>query len=129
MIDSDTNATWGSSAAAGVTYGHQVGAVGTASSSIAFYPAYPLTAGATKRIKVRADTTGSSTNADEAFTATNAAINGTQAQWYIDTDATAGQGAVLGNAICWGDGTTLCSAGGFNLEAKVIPVYGPAIRY
>ncbi len=124
LIDSDTGAAWGSSGSA--TYGQ-----GNASSSIAFYPAFTLSAGATKRVKVQVDTTGSTSNADAAFTATTGSTNGTLAQWYIANDTAGSNGSVVNNAICWGDGVTACSgsAGGFNLEAKVLPVYGPSIRY
>ena len=123
LIDADTGSVWGSTANR-ATYGQD-----NASSSIAFYPAYILSAGASKRVKVVADTTGSETSSDAAFTATTGSTNGTLAQWYIDNDTTGSNGSVIGNAVCWGDGTTLCSAGGFNLEAKVLPVYGPSVRY
>jgi len=128
LLDADTNAAWGSTANR-ATWGNNQ--AGVSSSSIAFFPAYTLSAGATKRVKVVADTTGSETASDAAFTATTGSTNGTLAQWYIDNDGTAGAGAVAYNALCWGDGTTTCGlpGGAFNLETKVLPIYGPAIRY
>jgi len=92
-------------------------------------PAYTLSAGATKRIKVVADTTGSQGINDGAITATTGSANGTLAQWSIDNDTTGAGGSTAYNAVCWGDGTTACSTGGFNLETKVLPIYGPSIRY
>lgn len=128
LIDADTGAAWGSTANR-ATWGNNQG--GTSSSSIAFYPAYTLSAGATKRVKVQADTTGSETAADAAFTATTGSTNGTLAQWYIDNDTTGSVGSVIQNSLCWGDGDTACSgaAGSFNLETKVLPIYGPSVRY
>jgi hypothetical protein len=125
LIDADTGSTWGSTANR-ATYGQ-----GNASSSIAFYPTYTLSAGATKRVKVVADTTGSETASDTAFTATTGSTNGTLAQWYIDNDTTGLNGSITGNALCWSDSTAgLCSTkAGFNLETKILPIYGPAIRY
>lgn len=110
LIDADTNSAWGSSQQ--TTFGQ-----GPVDTSVSFYPAYTLSAGATKRVKVRADTT--------VFTATTGSTNGTLAQWSVDNDI------IKFNALCWGDGTTTCSgsAGGFNLEAKVLPIYGPSVRY
>ena len=97
---------------------------------MSFTPAYTLTQGATKRVKVVVDTTGSTSGQDVAFTATTGSTNGTLAQWYIANDTGTGglwNGAV--NALCGSDGTTACSSGAFNLEAKVLPIYGPSIRY
>ena len=129
LIDSDNNATWG--AAATNERWNKSGTDGTASSSISFFPAYPLTAGATKRIKVRVDTIGA-TSGNTAYTPKTTTA-GTQAQWYIDNDtATAGTTGLAVNALCWGDGTSTCGAtgnGGFNLETKVLPIYGPALQY
>jgi hypothetical protein len=132
LIDSDTNSDWGSVATYytagtnGNRWNYQYG--GVASTSVSFYPAYTLTAGATKRIKVRVDTNGSVAG-DTAYTPT-ATVSGTQAQWYIDNDPlTKGTTGAPINAACWGDGTTVCTNGAFNLEAKVLPVYGPALRY
>lgn len=139
LIDSDTGSAWGSSVS-GYTgntglnanlFGQAGGDNTAASSSVSFYPAYVLSAGATKRVKVVADTTGSQDGNDVAFTANTASTAGTLAQWYIDNDSSAAGGSATynSNALCWGDGTTLCSAGGFNLEAKVLPIYGPSVRY
>jgi len=129
LIDSDNNATWG--AAATNERWNKSGTGGTASSSISFFPAYPLTAGATKRIKVRVDTIGA-TSGNTAYTPKTTTA-GTQAQWYIDNDAaTNGTTGLAVNALCWGDGTSTCGAtgnGGFNLETKVLPIYGPALQY
>jgi len=124
LLDADTLTAWGSTANR-ATFGQ-----GNASTSIAFYPAFTLTAGATKRVKVQADTTGSETSSDAAFTVTTSSA-GTVAQWSIDNDTTGSNGSVIQNAICWGDGTTLCTnaAGALNLETRVLPVYGPSVRY
>ena len=135
LIDADTGVAWGSSVSAYTGNTNQLSnfyaATGpTASTSISFFPAYVLSAGATKKVKVWADTTGSQDGADVPFIATTGSVNGTLAQWSIDTD-TGSSNALKGsvNALCWGDGTTACSTGAFNLEAKVLPVYGPSIRY
>ncbi len=126
LIDSDTNATWGT-AATNVRW-NKSGIAGTASSSISFYPAYSLTANATKRIKVRVDTIGA-TSGNTAYTPKTTTA-GTQAQWYIDNDtSSSGTSAAAINALCWGDGTSTCAAGAFNLETKVLPIYGPALQY
>ena len=132
LIDDSTGSAWGSVTQAG--YG--VGAGGAsvtvtgASSSIAFFPAYTLSAGATKRVKVQAVTTGN-TGGYGNFTATTGSVNGTSAQWYIDNDTSGNNASVKYNALCWGDGTTVCTgaSGAFNLEAKVLPIYGPSVRY
>ena len=132
LIDDSTGSAWGSVTQAG--YG--VGAGGAsvtvtgASSSIAFFPAYTLTAGGSKRVKVQAITTGN-TGGYGNFTATTGSVNGTSAQWYIDNDTSGNNASVKYNALCWGDGTTVCTgaSGAFNLEAKVLPIYGPSIRY
>lgn len=135
LIDSDTGTAWGSTATGlgnqtiGFAY-HISGAAGTASTSIVFHPNYTLTAGATKKIKVVADTTGSQSGLDFAITATTGTTNGTLMQWSIDNDT--GSSNFYGTttkALCWGDGTTACSTGGLNLEARLLPIYGPAIRY
>ena len=130
LIDADTGTTWGSTRA---EEWNVSGTGGTASTSVTFNPVYTLSGGATKRVKVQADTTGSSTTLDAAFTATTGSTNGTLAQWYISNDTgTAGTHYVIQNALCWGDGTATCGAtgtGGYNLETKVLPIYGPAIRY
>jgi len=130
LIDADTGSAWGSTGQATRANTYSVGGGGS-STSISFLPAYTLSAGATKRVKVQADTTGSSTASDQAFTATTGSTNGTLAQWYIDNDATGSNGSAAWNALCWGDGTSgLCSTtAGFNLEAKVLPIYGPSVRY
>lgn len=126
LIDADTGSAWGSTSAMDYNQTDNQGA----STSVAFFPAYTLSAGATKRVKVQADTTGSTDVSDVAFTATTGSTNGTLAQWYIDNDTAADMGdyAAL-NALCWGDGTTTCGTSGFNLEAKALPIYGPSIRY
>ena len=127
LVDSDTGSKWGSTVES--TWNNH-GVTGTASTSMSFTPAYTLTQGATKRVKVVVDTTGSTSGQDVAFTATTGSTNGTLAQWYIANDTGTGglwNGAV--NALCWSDGTTACSTGAFNLEAKVLPIYGPSIRY
>lgn len=139
LIDDSTGSAWGSSVAnytgnSGLSsnfLGQAGGGNSAASSSISFFPAYVLSAGATKKVRVVADTTGSQNTSDVAFTATTGSTNGTLAQWSIasDTAATGGSATYNSNALCWGDGTTLCSAGAFNLEAKVLPIYGPSIRY
>ena len=127
LIDADTGSNWGSSVSQGWNIG---GAAGTSSTSVTFLPNYVLSAGASKRVKVQADTTGSTNSNDVAFTATTGTTNGTLAQWSIDNDTgTAGTFAGISNAVCWQDGTTLCTAGAFNLEAKTLPIIGPAIRY
>ncbi|MDO8743238.1 MAG: peptidoglycan-binding domain-containing protein [Candidatus Azambacteria bacterium] len=139
LIDDSTGTAWGSTVS-GYTgnsglnsnlYGQLGGSNTAASSSISFYPAYVLSAGATKKVRVVADTTGSQNGNDVAFTATAGNTNGTLAQWYIANDTTSAGGSATynSNALCWGDGTTLCSAGAFNLEAKVLPIYGPSVRY
>lgn len=132
LLDADTNTAWGSSANRAV-FGldPDTGMTAGASSSVAFYPDYVLSAGATKRVKVVADTTGSETASDATFTVTAGSTSGTLAQWYIDNDTSGSNGSVVGNAACWGDGTTTCSSstGGFNLENKVLPIYGPSVRY
>ncbi|MBI4919701.1 peptidoglycan-binding protein [Candidatus Azambacteria bacterium] len=133
LIDADTGAIWGSSATVGQLYNVASGAT----SSVSFFPNYVLSGGATKKVKVQVDTTGSTNmrdgnnqDLDRPFTATTGSTNGTQAQWYIDNEtSTTGTSLGVTNAVCWGDGTTLCSAGGFNLETKVLPVYGPSVRY
>jgi len=140
LIDADTGSAWGSTVS-GYTgnsgldsnfYGQGGGGL-TSSSSISFFPAYTLSSGATKRVKVVADTTGSQTGVggDYPFTATTGSTNGTLAQWYIDNDTSAAGGSATynSNALCWSDTVTACSAGAFNLETKVLPVYGPAVRY
>ncbi|MBI2446209.1 MAG: hypothetical protein HYV51_00075 [Parcubacteria group bacterium] len=126
LIDADTGSAWGSTGSMDYNQTDNQGA----STSVAFFPAYTLSAGATKRVKVQADTTGSTDVSDVAFTATTGSTNGTLAQWYIDNDTAADMGdyAAL-NALCWGDGTTACSTSGFNLESKVLPIYGPSVRY
>ena len=126
LIDADTGSAWGSTGALDYNQTDNQGA----STSAAFFPAYTLSAGSSKRVKVQADTTGSTDVSDVAFTATTGSTNGTLAQWYIDNDTAADMGdyAAL-NALCWGDGTTACSTSGFNLESKVLPIYGPSIRY
>lgn len=127
LIDADTGSTWASTVSQGWNVG---GAAGTSSTSVTFAPNYVLSAGASKRVKVQADTTGSTNGNDVAFTATTGSTNGTLAQWSIDNDTgTAGTFAGIMNAVCWQDGTTLCTAGAFNLEAKNLPIIGPAIRY
>ena len=132
LLDADSNTAWGSSANR-ATFGldPETGMTAGASSSIAFYPDFTLSAGATKRVKVVADTTGSETTSDSTFTVTAGSTSGTLAQWYIDNDTLGQVGSVIQNALCWGDGSTLCTnaAGAFNLETKVLPVYGPSIRY
>ncbi len=141
LIDADTNTAWGSSISGGLLYAVTSDAT-NASTSISFFPNYTLSAGATKRVKVQVDTTGSTNPAkltasdqDNTFTVTTAATTGTNAQWSIDNDTArtySYYGAVAVNAICWNDASsaTLCPTGtGFNLESKVLPVYGPAIRY
>ncbi len=129
LIDADTGSKWGSTVES--TW-NVSGVAGTASTSMSFTPSYSLTQGATKRVKVQVDTTGSTSGQDSAFTATTGSTNGTLAQWYIANDT--GTGGLFGgatNALCWSDGQTACSgaAGAFNLEAKVLPIYGPSIRY
>ena len=126
LIDADTGSAWGSTGALDYNQTDNQGA----STSAAFFPAYTLSAGSSKRVKVQADTTGSTDVSDVAFTATTGSTNGTLAQWYIDNDTAADMGdyAAL-NALCWGDGTTACSTAGFNLESKMLPIYGPSVRY
>ncbi|MDP2945906.1 MAG: hypothetical protein Q8N61_00420, partial [bacterium] len=129
LIDAETGSAWGSSGT--MTYGQGGPATGTASTSIAFFPAYTLSSGATKRVKVQADTTGSTSNSDIAFTATTGSVNGTLAQWYIANDTSTLNGSTAYNALCWSDTVTACTAAGgaFNLETKVLPIYGPSVRY
>lgn len=131
LIDSDFGTAWGSSGRSVFGLDPETGMTTGASSSIAFYPAYTLSAGATKRVKVQADTTGSETASDLTFTVTAGSTSGTLAQWYIDNDTTGTTGSRIQNALCWGDGSTACTAAGgaFNLETKVLPVYGPSVRY
>ena len=127
LIDADTGSTWGSTIQQTWNY---TGTAGTASTSMSFSPAYVLSKNATKRVKVQADTTGSTNTLDAAFTATTGSTNGTLAQWYIDNETgTAGLFGGITNALCWGDGTSTCATAGFNLETKVLPIYGPSIRY
>jgi hypothetical protein len=126
LIDADAGSVWGTS----IARLFDPASSGTASTSVSFAPAYVLSAGATKRVKVQADTTGSTDAVDATFTATTGTTNGTLAQWSVANDA--GTRTTYGgitNALCWSDGTALCSAGAFNLEAKNLPVLGPAIRY
>lgn len=127
LIDADLGTAWGSSANR-ATWGNNQG--GSSSSSIAFYPAYTLSAGSSKRVKVVADTTGSETDSDAAFTS-GGTTGDTVAQWYIDNDTTGSVGSKIQNAVCWGDGSTACTAAGgaFNLETKLLPIYGPAVGY
>ncbi|MDO8676909.1 MAG: peptidoglycan-binding domain-containing protein [Candidatus Azambacteria bacterium] len=133
LIDEDTGTTWGSTVANNMWL--VSGIAGTASTSVTFNPAYTLSGGATKRVKVQADTTGSTATApdDKAFTATAGSTSGTLAQWIISNDTgTGGTYGIIQNALCWNDGTATCGAtgvGGYNLETKVLPIYGPAIRY
>ena len=132
LIDADTGTAWGSSGRADFGLDPETGMTAGASTSIAFYPAYTLSAGATKRVKVQADTTGSTSNSDLTFTVTAGSTSGTLAQWYIDNDTTTiDDGSRTQNAMCWGDGSTKCTdaAGSFNLETKVLPIYGPSVRY
>ena len=135
LIDADTGAAWGSSGVSVFGLDPETGMTAGASSSVAFYPAYTLSAGATKRIKVQADTTGSTNASDLTFTVTAGSTSGTLAQWYIDNETATAvatlNGARTQNALCWGDGSTACTAAGgaFNLETKVLPIYGPSIRY
>jgi len=138
LIDADTGTAWGSTP---TTYLNNYGTTSniiavtgggqTASTSIAFFPAYTLSKDATKRVKVVADTTGAQGDNDGAFIATTGSTAGTLAQWYIDNDTAGTGGATKYNALCWSDTITKCSAalGAFNLEAKILPIYGPSIRY
>lgn len=131
LIDESTGTAWGSSGRAEFGLDPETGMTAGASTSIAFHPAYTLSAGSSKRIKVQADTTGSSSNSDLTFTVTAGSTSGTLAQWYIDNDTNGSNGSHVYNAVCWGDGSTACTAAGgaFNLETKVLPIYGPSIRY
>jgi hypothetical protein len=131
LIDADTGTAWGSSGRSVFGLDPETGMTAGASSSIAFYPDYILSAGATKRVKVQADTTGSETASDATFTVTAGSTSGTLAQWYIDNDTSGTTGSRIQNALCWGDGETKCTAaaGSFNLETKILPVYGPSVRY
>ncbi len=92
LIDADTNATWGSSAASGTV----TGGAGN-SKSVSFFPNYVLSAGASKSVKVRVDSSG-----------------------FFDASTQGSQSlSVIVNSegdLTWSDGTT-----SFNLEATVVP--------
>lgn len=132
LIDADTGSAWGSSGTSiyGIGAGGASNNVTGASSSIAFFPAYTLSGGSTKKVKVQASTSGN-TGGLGNYTATTGSTNGTSAQWSIANDTSGSAGSVIYNALCWGDNDTTCagSAGSFNLEAKFLPIYGPSIRY
>ncbi|HAN62026.1 MAG: Cell wall surface anchored protein [Candidatus Azambacteria bacterium GW2011_GWE1_42_9] len=138
LIDADTNTAWGSTISAGLALGLSTtnGTPTYGTTTALFNPAFSLSAGATKRVKVQADTTG--------LTATTGSTNGTLLQISLN-DVTSGRASVSDgtnqammacaaesglavntcNAIGWNDGTT----GSLNLEAKVLPISGPSIRY
>ena len=115
LIDSDTGTDWGYTSV--VTWNPSL-------SSISFFPNYILSAGASKKIKIQMNTTNA--------VVTSGSVNGTIAQWSVDNDTSSNgtTGAPI-NATCYGDGTIICtgSTGGFNFEAKALPIYGPSIRY
>ncbi|MDP2638647.1 MAG: peptidoglycan-binding protein [Candidatus Azambacteria bacterium] len=137
LIDADTGTAWGSTLAAGQTLGINttLGVTATnGTSSVSFSPAYTLTAGATKRVKVVTNTNG--------LTSTAGNTSGSVVQMSIDTDTSGttslvdadGNAAAVNcltgaemtcNAIGWNDGTS----GSLNLEAKVLPIYAPSISY
>jgi len=139
LIDSDTGATWQSTPTGGIILGlstTNTAVSGAGTSSVSFSPAYTLSAGATKRIKVQADTTG--------LTSTTGSTNGSVVQLSIDNDTTGigatsdgttttsvnckiadGGSNIYCNALGWNDGTS----GSINLEAKILPIYAPAISY
>jgi len=139
LIDADTGTTWQSVPSGGIVLGVYtttgLNNVSYGTSSVSFNPAYTLTAGATKRVKVVADTTG--------LTSTSGSTSGSVIQMSIDTDTTGANSYVdvggtqaVGNcrntatfatcnALGWNDG----SSGSLNLEAKVLPIYAPAISY
>ncbi len=132
LIDDDTGSTWESAPVDGLALGMLAtnGIPSSGTSTVIFRPAYTLTAGATKKVRVVADTTG--------LTTTAGTTNGTLLQIYMDntTSGTATGVNALNvihcalitsycNALGWKDGTT----DGLNLEAKALPLYAPAIRY
>ncbi|KKS88696.1 MAG: hypothetical protein UV62_C0003G0004 [Parcubacteria group bacterium GW2011_GWC1_43_11] len=132
LIDDETGSAWGSTPAAGLQHGipTNVGAISTAAgtSTVIFRPAYTLSGSATKKVRVQVDSTG--------LTTTSGTTNGSLVQFYLDNttsgSAEAGNDGniiqcsiVTCNATGWNDGDT----GGLNLEAKVLPIYAPAVRY
>jgi hypothetical protein len=134
LIDDETGSTWGSaspSESAGLALGRptNVGAIsvgGAGTTTVVFKPLYTLTAGASKKVRVVADTTG--------LTATAGTTNGSLVQIYMDNSTSGSYTAYTGigeillqniNAIGWYDGIS----DGLNLETKVLPIYAPAIRY
>jgi len=138
LIDADTNTAWGSTISTGLHLGLSTtnGTPTYGTSTALFNPAFTLTAGATKRVKVQADTTG--------LTATTGSTNGSLLQVYLDNTtigrssvsdgtneammACAAESALAANTcntLGWNDGTT----GSLNLETKVLPITGPSVRY
>jgi len=133
LIDADTGSAWGSTPAAGQiiadpdsVFEADVSTSGT--STVIFRPAYTLSSGATKRVKVKADTS--------TLTATSGSTNGSVLQLYLGNttkgEATTPSGVIscehpdsLCNALGWNDGTS----GSINLEAKGLPIYAPSIGY
>lgn len=132
LIDDDTGSAWGSTPAAGLQHGipTNVGAASTAAgtSTVIFRPAYTLSGGATKKVRVQIDSTG--------LTSTSGSTNGSLVQFYLDNTTSGSAESVTDgeiiycqtvtcNAIGWKDGDT----DGLNIEAKVRPIYAPAVRY
>ncbi len=130
LIDDDTGSAWGSTPTAGIALGLTTTKIadttGIGTTTVVFRPAYTLSGGATKKVRVVADTTG--------LTSTTGSTNGTLLQMYLDDSASGTGSASTGkiecllvdtNAIGWKDGTT----DALNLEAKNLPIYAPAISY
>jgi len=128
LIDDDTGSAWGSTPSAGLSLGLSTtnGTPSYGTSSVLFRPAYTLSGGATKKVRVVTNSSG--------LTVTAGSTSGTLLQIYIEDTSSGSTETASGiiypllvdtNALGWNDGTT----DGINLETKVLPIYAPAIRY